>query len=686
MSSKYLTGTYSAGYSPSANIDHLTIGMVGQINGYGLKLNHYVSVVNYSRIEATDAGVGNNGISATAGAYIKNVGGIISGYNGVEALYAPATIVNEGFIFGNQASRGVGVFLEAGGSVINTYDVIHGAPIYGEDGGVVAAGTATITNAGRIITQNGGGVELGPGGGLVTNDGYATIFSQAGQGVLALGGAGTIVNGGVIDGYAGIGIDFTLSNSSQIHLVTNNAGGNIQGAGGVRFANSGTVNNSGVITGYSQGGGGIGIYAAATCTVTNASGALIEGDGAIRLRNGSVDNLGTIQGGEGDGIYAAGKCTVTNGGATNTTALIDGEDGITLNAGAIANFGTIKANVFGYGVTVEAANVTNGSASNKTALIQGYTGLSVGPYGLNTTITNFGTIAGGGAHAAVTFRDASDVLVVEAGCVLTGGAQGGGGTLDLDNGTGTLTGLLAGGTVTVSGSMAATAFSNFGTVRIGPTANFATTGAVSLAAGQTMVAAGSLTLGSSGVAIANAGAIETLGGTVTVAGKVTGKGEAIVNGGLIDFTSTFSQSVTFAGTTGTLELAKSQSYGGTIAGFSKSGGTFLDLRDIGFTGSGEATYSGTKTGGVLTVTDGTHTATINLKGNYLSSTFVAASDGHGGTLVVDPRAKASLVSPHPLIAAMARMGVGGPGALGVTGDSWRARSVTSLIAPRPAPA
>ncbi|MGI8839597.1 MAG: beta strand repeat-containing protein [Caulobacteraceae bacterium] len=521
----------------------------------------------------------------------------------------------------------------------------------------MAAGAATITNSGTITTQNGGGVEFGTGGGVVTNNRYATISSQGGQGVLALGGAGTIVNGGDIDGYAGIGIDFTLSNSSQIHLVTNNAGGTVHGdGGGVRFANSGTVNNSGAITAYSAAG----IYAAGTCTVTNGAGALIEGHGGIRLRNGSVANLGFIQGGSGAGIYAAGKCAVTNGSATQTTATIQGSYGVQLNAGSLANFGTIEGMTFGYGVTVEAANVTNGSATDSKALIQGYAGLRVGAYGLNTTVTNFGTIAASGARAAVTFRDASDVLAVEAGCVFKGAVLGGGGTLVLDTGTGTITGELAGGTVSVSGSMAATAFSNFGTVRIGPTATFATSGAVSLAAGQSLVAAGSLTLGGKAAAIANAGAIETLGGTVTVAGKVTGKGEAIVNGGLIDFTSTFSQSVTFAGTTGTLELAKSQGYGGTIVGFSTAGGTFLDLADIAFTGAGEATYAGNKKGGVLTVTDGTHTATIALTGNYLGSTFVAASDGHGGVLIHDPKAP-TLAPTHAFIAALASLGAGAAG-------------------------
>ena len=82
--------------------------------------------------------------------------------------------------------------------------------------------------------------------------------------------------------------------------------------------------------------------------------------------------------------------------------------------------------------------------------------------------------------------------------------------------------------------------------------------------------------------------------------------------------------------------------------------------------AGEATYSGTKTGGVLTVTDGTHTAQIHLTGNYLSSTFVASSDGHGGVTIVDPPATAALPPPHQLIAAMAGLGAdrGGPAHVG----------------------
>jgi len=66
---------------------------------------------------------------------------------------------------------------------------------------------------------------------------------------------------------------------------------------------------------------------------------------------------------------------------------------------------------------------------------------------------------------------------------------------------------------------------------------------------------------------------------------------------------------------------------------------------------------------VLTVTDGTHTAEIKLIGSYPTSTFEVSSDGHGGTIVVDPAATGSS-SPHHFIAAMASMT--GPGSAPVS--------------------
>jgi hypothetical protein len=91
--------------------------------------------------------------------------------------------------------------------------------------------------------------------------------------------------------------------------------------------------------------------------------------------------------------------------------------------------------------------------------------------------------------------------------------------------------------------------------------------------------------------------------------------------------------VTFTGTAGTLQLDNSASFSGTVAGMADQ--DTLDLRDINPATVQTPTYSGTSSGGTLTVTDGTHNANIALLGNYLASTFVASSDGYGGTIITD---------------------------------------------------
>jgi hypothetical protein len=167
--------------------------------------------------------------------------------------------------------------------------------------------------------------------------------------------------------------------------------------------------------------------------------------------------------------------------------------------------------------------------------------------------------------------------------------------------------------------------------------------------------------------VANTGLLEAVNGNLTVGGAVTGAGSAVINAGTLDFASSFSQNVTFSGSSGQLELANSQAYKGSITGFSTSGGTSFDLRDIGFVSASEATFSGFKTHGVLTVTDGAHTATITLEGNYTNSSWTASSDGHNGVIVVDPAGPQMAPPPAPpsppvFISAMAGMGAGGAAA------------------------
>ena len=77
----------------------------------------------------------------------------------------------------------------------------------------------------------------------------------------------------------------------------------------------------------------------------------------------------------------------------------------------------------------------------------------------------------------------------------------------------------------------------------------------------------------------------------------------------------------------------------------------IDLPNIAFGAQTTLAYSenAAGTGGTLTVNDGRHAASIALLGNYMAASFVAAPDGHGGTLVTDPQPgqQPQLAHPHP---------------------------------------
>ncbi len=110
----------------------------------------------------------------------------------------------------------------------------------------------------------------------------------------------------------------------------------------------------------------------------------------------------------------------------------------------------------------------------------------------------------------------------------------------------------------------------------------------------------------------------------------------IAAGTTLELTGASNAAVTFLGSTGTLKLDNSASFTGTVAGM--SGSDTIDFANINFANVQTPTFTGNASGGTLTVTDGTVTASIALLGNYMASTFTASSDGHGGTSVVDPPA------------------------------------------------
>ncbi|MGY3589497.1 autotransporter passenger strand-loop-strand repeat protein [Bradyrhizobium sp. USDA 4341] len=110
----------------------------------------------------------------------------------------------------------------------------------------------------------------------------------------------------------------------------------------------------------------------------------------------------------------------------------------------------------------------------------------------------------------------------------------------------------------------------------------------------------------------------------------------IAAGATLELTGASSATVAFQGSTGTLKLDNSASFAGTVAGM--TGSDAIDFANISFANVHTPSFSGNASGGTLTVTDGTVTASIALLGNYMASTFTTSSDGHGGTLVVDPPA------------------------------------------------
>jgi hypothetical protein len=99
--------------------------------------------------------------------------------------------------------------------------------------------------------------------------------------------------------------------------------------------------------------------------------------------------------------------------------------------------------------------------------------------------------------------------------------------------------------------------------------------------------------------------------------------------------------VTFAGADATLVLDHASDFSGFISGWQD--GDHLDLSDIQF-GSGNTTLAYTanagNSGGKLTVSDGSHTVSLAMLGQYTAADFALASDGHGGTMISDPGVQA----------------------------------------------
>jgi hypothetical protein len=625
----------------SINLESTRYGDTLAIDAFGAVLS------GGGQIVLDDAG--NNFIDGGAASdTLTNVDNTISGAG--QLGYGSLTLINESKGVIDASATNNALVLDTNGEVVTNAGLIEATgaggltikstSVNGSTGGIILAGAgshinlATADIVGGTLTSTGSGVFQTVDGGTVLDGSRYVVDTSATIDILDRTGltlAGTIDNNGTIalDG-SRYGATLTLAGGNVVlegdgAIVLNGFGGNrIVGSGGVT-----TLTNEGnVIEGYGQ-------FYSNDITFDNVGGS-IDANGSTPLvlspPTHTIINSGTLEGTGSGGLVISGATVIGTGGV--------------IFAGSGSSVTLTNSNVLGGFMSTAASGViTIGDGSSATLDgVRGDAGtILLDSAGSATSLTfdKSTSLSGGGtltlsanADNVVTGTKAT-VVLTNVNDTIEGSGALGNKKLALVNESGGV--IDANAAVSLSINTGAATITNAGLIE-------ATTKA-------------SATIAS---AVANSGTIEANGGTLTLQAAVSGSGVvAIVSGTLDVANANAAENVAFTGKTGTLVLAHSETFTGQVSGFSLTGKTSLDLRDVGFVGAGEATFSGTANGGVLTVTDGTHTADINLTGDYLNSTFVASSDGHGGVKVVDPTAPQ--MSTHAMVAAMAGMVTGPAG-------------------------
>lgn len=248
---------------------------------------------------------------------------------------------------------------------------------------------------------------------------------------------------------------------------------------------------------------------------------------------------------------------------------------------------------------------------------------------------------GGVARSAVITAGDQDVSIqgVSIGTTVNGGTQ-----FVENGGAATLTMVNAGGTFDLRGTSSIRGL----VVNRGGVAHLSGDGQTIRASGSTTVVLnGGLLAKDSGSGFSvirtdvtnpgsSAGHVQAQTGTIEFAGQVTGLiGVEGYGGTTLIFDKTVGSDVTltFDGSGMNALLKNASDFHGTIAGFGAD--QTMDLRSI-LDGSGPApsfAYTGNSSGGTLTLSDGTHSASLAFNGSYAASGFHLASDGHGGSSI-----------------------------------------------------
>jgi len=465
----------------------------------------------------------------TLGVLIDNAGFITGGSS---AMYfsASGTVINRatGLIANDGAATTQGAVYFNGASSVGRVE--NSGTIIGQAKGVNLGATAgasiVVNNAGGLIQAN---LASGANGAAVFVSGPALIDNAgeihgAGAALYLAGGAAcltTATNTGTI----------TSANDTAVVINTNNLlanSGLINGATyGVTASVAGTLQNSGAIIGATGGA-----YFTASASVSNAAGALIQGDitpaaaptsAGIRFTSGAgiLDNSGAIVG--SSGVYGGIHTEITNneGGLIQGTGAASSASAIFFTSaatGIITNSGVIRGLLYGInanGAGMQIINNPTGEISSDTSRA-----INNGSSGDGLFIENSGSILG--ATSGVYFVNTGTLINHATGLISgnsTSSAQGAvysSGNVSITN-----AGVIRGAGPGINSVTAPITLENTGTIIAGNGAAIALLATAATAASSLALDDGSQVTGDIVSAAAGLNTI-TLAGAGTVSGNIIG--------------------------------------------------------------------------------------------------------------------------------------------------------------------
>lgn len=692
------------GLSNTAGFSQITVESGASVSGniVGATLLGFMDLG--SGQTATNTTIGNGGSQRLLQGSSASGTTITGGYQNVLGGSATLTTINSGGVqsdntiatnttINNGGLQSVTVIGRASHTSVNgggtqiVWGNADNTTIDGGDQFVYGKTTATTLNSGRQVIESGGSASS-----TIMHGGDQEVFGGGtASGTIMDGGSQNVLGGEVNLTTLGNGAIEFLHDSDSETTLNNGGDQNVYTDGMAAYT---TINSGGVQFDWGKAtytainGGDQYVFGTVTSATLSSGRQIIEVGGTANSTTindsqqfvyGGTVSLTTIKGGEQD-VY---------GGAVIFTTIHGGEQNVFgggIASGTIMDGGT--QNVYG---AVSDTTVSNGAiqhlhgtAADTTVNSGGQQNIYADGTATDATLNDGGvqfdwgsangtTINGGsqyvyGADDGTTI--ASGTQVVEAGGNADGTTVIGGDQIIHGGGTATGATLASGGDQLVYGTADQTTIGNGGLQHVHASATNTTVNSGGDQNVYTDGTATGTTLNSGGVQIDWGTAVGTTinGGNQYVWGTATattissgvqhvGAGgtasDTTIGSGGVEYVHSggAAHDVTFGGPNATLALDQTAAFSGTISGWQQ--GDRIDLGDILFSdGSTTLAYSANagNTGGTLTVSDGSHVASLELLGQYTAAAFALSSDGHGGTLINDPGVAAQNVLAPALAA------------------------------------